>query len=204
MIGVIVVTRSPEQSISDMLLKLRINSAPCRISTGRSGDLLTKPGQIGFTLIELIVVMALLSLTLAIAMPRLQDFLLVDHARKAGRWIILQVPSLKDRAVREQKTYRMHIDIDTARIWISDETMDEDQLLEAASRGFELTGRLEVLDVEYPNAEKISSGTAEIRFHPRGYSDRAIIHLRDDEDRFSFQVEPFLSNVIMFEDYISF
>lgn len=155
-------------------------------------------------MIELIVVMALLSLMLAIAMPRLQGFLLVDHAKKAGRWIILRVPSLKDRAIREQKTYRLHVDIDTDRFWISDETMNEEQLLDAVRQGFELTGQLEIQDVEYPDADKVSSGLAEIRFHPQGYSDRAIIHLKDDESQLSFQIEPFLSNVIMVEDYISF
>ena len=177
---------------------------PCRRASNRPISLVKAPRRGGFTLIELIVVMALLSLTLAIAMPRLQDFLLIDHAKKAGRWIILKVPSLKDRAIREQKTYRMHVDIDADRIWISDETMNEEQLLDAARQGFELTGQLDVLDVEYPDADKVSSGLADIRFHPQGYSDRAIIHLKDDEDRMSFQIEPFLSNVIMVEDYISY
>jgi prepilin-type N-terminal cleavage/methylation domain-containing protein len=158
----------------------------------------------GFTLIELIVVMAILTIVIAIAVPPLQNSLVVDHVKKAGRWIILKVPALKERAVREQKIYRLHIDLDADRFWISDDSMDEDQLLDAARQGFELTGGLEVLDVEYPRAETIAAGLAEIRFYPKGYSDRAIIHLRDDDARLSFQVEPFLSNVVMVEEYVTY
>lgn len=148
--------------------------------------------------------MAILSIVIAISIPPLQNNLVVDHVKEAGRWIILKVPTLKERAVREQKIYRLHIDMDADRFWVSDASMDEDQLLEAARQGFELTGDLEVLDVEYPGAETISSGLAEIGFHPQGYSDRAIIHLKDDDARLSFQVEPFLSHVKMVEDYISY
>ena len=161
-------------------------------------------GPAGFTLIELIVVMAILAVVMAIAIPPLQNNLVVDHVKKAGRWIILKVPTLKERAVREQKTYRLHIDLDDDRLWISHAAMDEEQILEAARQGFELTGDLELVDVEYPDAQTITSGLAEIRFHPQGYSDRAIIHLKEDDQRISFQVEPFLSNVIMVEDYVSF
>ena len=158
----------------------------------------------GFTLIELLVVMAILTIIIAIGVPPLQNALIVDHVKEAARWIILKEPTLKERAVSEQKIYRLHVDMDTNRFWISDESMDEDQLLDAARQGFELTGDLEVLDVEYPNAETISAGLAEIGFYPQGYSDRAIIHLKDNDARLSFEVEPFLSNVIMVEDYVSY
>ena len=78
----------------------------------------------GYTLIELVVVMALISTMFFFAMPRFQDNLLTDQVRKASRWIITQTRHLKQQSVREKKDYILHVDTEAVnfgfqlRIWI--------------------------------------------------------------------------------------
>jgi prepilin-type N-terminal cleavage/methylation domain-containing protein len=158
----------------------------------------------GFTLIEIAVVILLISILLLVAVPRLPDSPLTDQTRKTKRWIILKVQDLKGRAVRDQKTYTLHIGIDANRLWFTSAEMPEEIREQAEENAFELDQELRVIDVEYPGGLTVSSGRAEVNFYPKGYSDRAIIHMANDEAQFGFQIEPFLSNVKMLDDHTGF
>jgi len=115
------------------------------------------------------------------------------------------VQSLKQRAAHDQKLYALHVDIDANRLWITNESMSEEEIENALLKAFELPDDINVLDVEYPEKEKASSGQADIFFYKKGYSDRALVHIsNEDNERFSFLIETFLSKVKLLEDYVSF
>ena len=159
----------------------------------------------GFTLIELIVVITLISLMLFFAIPRFQVDVLSDNTNKVSRWIMLKVHSLKEKAVREQKLYVLHISLDSNRLWVTSEIMSQEELQATEANGYELSNDINLLDVEYPDEEKISVGQADIYFYKKGYSDKAIIHIsNDDNERRSFLIEPFLSRVRLYNKYIGF
>ncbi len=158
----------------------------------------------GFTLIEIAVVILLISIMLLVTLPRMPDSPLTDQTRKTKRWIILKVKDLKEQAVRDQKTYTLNIGLESNRLWVTSEGMAEESLQAAVDDGLELPGDLTLRDVEYPGATKIDSGLAEIRFYPKGYSDRAIIHMDDGDRSYSFQVEPFLTTVKVYDGTIGF
>ena len=159
----------------------------------------------GFTLIELIVVITLISLMLFFAIPRFQVDVLSDNTNKVSRWIMLKVHSLKEKAVREQKLYVLHISLDSNRLWVTSEIMSQEELQATEANGYELSNDINLLDVEYPDEEKISVGRADIYFYKKGYSDKAIIHIsNDDNERRSFLIEPFLSRVRLYNKYIGF
>jgi prepilin-type N-terminal cleavage/methylation domain-containing protein len=159
----------------------------------------------GFTLIELIVVISLISLTLFFAIPRFKDSVLSDSTKKVSRWIIAKVHTSKERAVRDQKLYILHINLDSNRLWITNELMSEQEIQDAAQKAYELPGDIQVLDVEYPDEEIISEGRADIHFYKRGYSDKAMIHVENnDNEQLSFLIEPFLSKVKVYEKYEGF
>jgi len=159
----------------------------------------------GFTLIELIVVITLISLMLFFAIPRFQVDVLSDNTNKVSRWIMVKVHSLKEKAVREQKLYVLHISLDSNRLWVTSEIMSQEELQAAEANGYELSDDINLLDVEYPDEEKISVGRADIYFYKKGYSDKAIIHIsNDDNERRSFLIEPFLSRVRLYNKYIGF
>lgn len=159
----------------------------------------------GFTLIELIVVISLISLMLFFAIPRFKNSVLSDNTKKVSRWIMTKVLTLKERAVRDQKLYILHVNLDSNRLWMTNELMSEQELQNAAQNAYELPDDIQVLDVEYPDEEIISEGRADIHFYKRGYSDKAMIHVENnDNEQLSFLIEPFLSRVKVYEKYEGF
>jgi prepilin-type N-terminal cleavage/methylation domain-containing protein len=158
----------------------------------------------GFTLIEIAVVILLISIMLLVAVPRLPDSSLTDQTRKTKRWVILKVQDLKERAVQDQKTYTLHVGIDSKQLWVTSDDMSDESKEQAEKNAFKLDEDLKVLDVEYPGDQSVESGRADISFFAKGYSDRAIIHMADNDGRFSFQIEPFLSNVKLYDAYTGF
>jgi len=159
----------------------------------------------GFTLIELIVVISLISIMLFFAIPRFQRSVLSDSTKDVSRWILLKIPYLKERAAREQKKYILHVSLESNKLWITHEAMPEEALQSAETNGYELPEDIKLLDVEYPDQEKLSAGQADIYFNEKGYSDKAIIHLEnDDSEKLSFLIEPFLLRVRLFNRYAEF
>lgn len=158
----------------------------------------------GFTLIEMIVVIALLGIMIAFTVPRLHSTLFLDDTDTASRWIIGKVQALREAAIQKQKQYILHIDMDNHRIWDTDESMSEEDRERAALDAYVLPGNVRIVEVEFPVGGKISSGRADIRFYKTGHTDKALIHLDDGERQLSFLVEPFLTRIKVFEKYASF
>lgn len=158
----------------------------------------------GYTLIELIVVIALLGIMIGFSVPRLHHTLFLDDTRTASRWVIGKVQRLKEAAVQNQKQYILHIDLDTNQIWDTEESMSEEDRDNAALNAYELPGNLEVIDVEFPVGGKISGERADITFYKAGYSDKALIHIQDGAEQMSFLIEPFLTQIKLFDKYAGF
>jgi len=159
----------------------------------------------GFTLIELIVVISLISIMLFFAIPRFQRNVLSDSTKEVSRWILLKIPFIKESAAREQRRYVLHVSLDSNKLWITHEAMLDEALQSAETNGYKLPEDIKLLDVEYPNQEKTSVGQADIYFNERGYSDKAIIHLEnDDNEKISFLIEPFLLRVRLYNSYAEF
>ena len=159
----------------------------------------------GFTLIELIVVMALMGLMLFFTLPRFGDNPFLDDSKQSSRWLIGKVQSLKESAIRDQRQYSLHFDLGSGRIWETNESMSpEDREDEALNNSYSLPDELRILDIEYPQKGKIYTGQAEIIFYKAGYTDKALVHMQEGNSYLSFLIEPFLSNVQLFETYTSF
>ena len=158
----------------------------------------------GFTLLELIVVITLLGIMLVFTVPRFHDTLFLDEGKKSARWIIGKVRALKEAAIQNQTNYSLHIDLDTQRYWETDESMSAEARENAALNAAPLPGDLKIADIEYPIRGKINSGPADITFYKTGYTDKLLIHFQDDAGYVSFLIEPFLSEVTMYETYAGF
>lgn len=158
----------------------------------------------GFTLLELIVVISLLSIMLALTVPRFHSTLFLDDTKTSARWIIGKIQSLKEAAIRDQKQHTLHIDLDTERYWETNESMSTETLESAALNAASLPDGLKIADIEYPIRGKIDSGQADIIFYKDGHSDKVLIHLQDGEKYISYLIEPFLSEVTRYETYARF
>ena len=150
----------------------------------------------GFTLLEMIVVVALISITLVVAIPRLDQGLFSGGGDATARWIIANVQHLKEKAVVDQKIYLLNVSPDTRQLWISHTEMNESDLATAREEGYRLPRGMTIDHVAFSSDNRVNSGTIPIAFYPRGYSDKAVIRLRAaDGERLSFFIEPFLSRV---------
>ena len=151
------------------------------------------------------MVISLIGLILFFAIPRFQIDVLSDNTKKVSRWIMLKVHALKEKAVHDQKRYVLHLGLDSNRLWVTSDIMSAEELEDAAASGYELPEDIKLLDVEYPDKEKISVGRADIYFYEKGYSDKAIVHItNNDNEVLSFVIEPFLSRVRLYNKYIEF
>jgi prepilin-type N-terminal cleavage/methylation domain-containing protein len=156
----------------------------------------------GFTLLELIVVIVLIGIMLSFSLPRFHQTLVSDPKTKTSRWLIGTVRALRQKAMVEQKRYALHIDMDAGMLWTSDESMTEEAVYEAAASGYRIPDGLFLTDVEYPLKDPVSSGKADVFFHPQGFSDPALIHLKDEDSAvLTLSIEPFLSEIGIFDSY---
>lgn len=158
----------------------------------------------GFTLIELVVVMALIGIMMFVTIPNFQH-LLTDDMRETSQWILLQVPKFKAKAIAKNQQYELHADMENRRLWFSNSGMSDDEMRSAMEQGFQLSDSVQIVDVLYPDDESFNGGDALICFYPKGYSDKAVLHLeKDNGDRRSFLFEPFLTQIDMTEGYVDF
>jgi general secretion pathway protein H len=158
-----------------------------------------------FTLIELIVVMALISILLFFSIPRLDIDIFSDDDRNFSTWIIFTVKSLKEKAQTESVRSVLYVDMDNNLMWSGLEIKPETQEPAPKENQYKLPEGMQVLDVEFPGMEEKSSGIAEIYFYPKGYSDKALIHIQDkDHNRNSYVIEPFLTEVKIYDRHIEF
>ena len=164
-----------------------------------------RPGR-GFTLIELMVVMLLISIVLAIALPKFGGGAFQDPVKKLSRWMINTVKSLRSTAIQKQQTQGLVIDLSNRRMWLVNDAMDEEAVQAAASnKAVELPDAIRYMDVQFPQQERETSGTAEIRFYPAGYSDQVLIHLEtEDNEKVTYLVEPLLPKVKIYDEWIDY
>ncbi len=159
----------------------------------------------GFTLIELMVVMLLISIVLAVSIPRFEGGVFEDPTKKLSRYMINTIRTLRSQAMQKQQVHSLVIDLSNHKMWITNETMGEEELEAAGEQARTLPGNMQIVDVQFPDEEPVSSGTAQVNFYPAGYSDHVLIHLEnDDAERFSYLVQPLLPKVKFFEDWIDF
>lgn len=160
----------------------------------------------GFTLIELMVVMLLISIVMAIAIPKFGSGAFQDPVKKLSRWMIHTVRTLRSAAIQQQKAQGLVIDLSNRRMWLVNDGMDEEAAQAAASnKALSIPDAIRYMDVQFPQQERISSGTAEIRFYPAGYSDQVLIHLEtEDDEKLTYLVEPLLPKVKIFDEWIEF
>ena len=164
-----------------------------------------RPGR-GFTLIELMVVMLLISIVLAITLPKFGGGAFQDPVKKLSRWMINTVKTLRSAAIQQQKTQGLVIDLSNRRMWLVNDAMDEEAMQAAASnKALTLPDAIRYMDVQFPQQERMTTGTTEVRFYPAGYSDQVLIHLEtEDDEKVTYLVEPLLPKVKIFDEWIEF
>ena len=156
----------------------------------------------GFTLLELIIVLSIISLVLFFSVPVFKNIQIFSNSNNEAGRIFLLVAKLKKESVQENKNMFMHIDLLEQRIWVTKE------MTEGEKSGFVLS-QIRVLDVVFSEGMKLDRNEYhseyQVKFSSKGYSDMVLIHFRDDDGNDStIIIEPFLLKPKFEDQYVSF
>ena len=157
----------------------------------------------GFTLIELIVVMVLLAMMTVVALPKIRSSLFTNQLRATARRFIGLVAETGQEARSKMIEMQLRFDPDQHRFTSRPAAEAATDFSKRDSAGMSVPESVQVVDVSSVHGGTQSRGAMVIRFSPRGYVDKTVIHFRDDEGELSIFLSPFLGVTRVFEGYIS-
>ncbi|WP_028318824.1 pilus assembly FimT family protein [Desulfobulbus elongatus] len=170
-----------------------VGAARCRFSNDRA-----------FTLIELIVVMALMALIASFAMPRIGDFFYADQLKVTVRKLVGLIHRSSQLAQRHQLPYvlayrpgeRLFVARPEERAGAgATDTPREDRL--------SLAGTVTVRDLWSWYGGLHDEEAVVIRFNKNGYVEPTVIHLREEDGQeMSVILTPFLGKVKVVDGYV--
>ncbi len=159
----------------------------------------------GYTFIEITVVIILMGLMASISVPKIRHAVLTDKLKSASRKIIGVVSNLRNDAIREQKSFCLHFDLEADRYWADSEAMSEEERMTAEKEAVSLPEGISLLDVWVRGKGKKQQGIVVIRFSNKGYVQESAIHLSSEDGRvFTLSLSPFLGKIKASDDYIEY
>ncbi len=166
---------------------------------------LNKSTQIsGFTLIELIVVITIISVILAVSFPRIIKSSLFSNAGSQADNIAFLADDLKSRAIRNNTDFLLHIDTTAGKIWVTHAIMDDDQKEQAKQAEASLAEGTQISQVLFADNKKPALPEYQIYFRKQGYSDFVLIHLIENQNNRTLKIEPFLPQTHILDGHIDF
>lgn len=182
--------------------------------TSKAGKLINPPYQAGFTLMELIVVMVIMGLLMAFAVPEFSHRILRDDAETTVNLIVQHIQHLKQQAVVQNRDLYMCFDTaaniirigentDEAQISPPEIVTDPEESSTFPETEVQLSDDIRIDHVSFAHETIETESDLCIRFYRKGYSDWAVIHLTNTEgQRFSLVIEPFLHKIHTHKGYV--
>jgi len=129
----------------------------------------------GFTLIELIVVIFIISLTMAVIMPSLWSTER-DTLKTEAKRISSVLRYIYDEAIGKKQAYILNINLDKESWGFESEK---------EFRSFRIEGDVEIRDIVVPSLGEVSTGEVIIEFGPLGPEEPLILHLRKGKSEYT-------------------
>jgi len=161
-----------------------------------------RPGQAGFTLIEMMVVIVIIAMTAMIVIPRLPAPE-ATRLKNSARNLASGIRFLNDQAIVTKKVYRLHLNLTENSTRISMISPDGDELRppdQFMNRRLIEEGII-IQDVSMPQSGLVSEGEAALSFGPGGSGDGITIHLKGGERHFTVIAYPSGGKVKVLEGY---
>ncbi len=158
----------------------------------------------GFTLIELMIVMVIISVITAFSIPNLRSSLFSDQLKTTARRLIGLVAEASQEAVRKQAVHTLSFELTQNRIWLSSEKSKSDEESGSARKSaLTVPESVRIVDISSVHGGKQSLGVNELRFSKQGYVDKTLIHLRADDGReMTVMLSPFLAVTRVYDSYV--
>lgn len=161
----------------------------------------------GFTLMELVVVMVLLSLMTAFAVPKIRTSLFSDQLKATARQVIGLINSTGQAARSEHQPYLLIFDGDTRTFRVQAENNTKEKPVEKQVqmiRPVHVPERVRVVDFTSVHGGTKNSGEMRLRFTRKGYVDKTLIHFSDESGReLTLALSPFLGVSRLYDSYLT-
>lgn len=133
----------------------------------------------GFTLLELILVMVIISAVLGMAAPSLRGFFSSRKAHDAAAGILSLMRYARSQAITEGRNYRLNHDLDAGSYWLTVNDAGGYQTLDTdLGRKFLLPEHTTMKVERNDDTEQDTAGET-IEFYPKGQADVCTIRLFD-------------------------
>ncbi len=152
----------------------------------------------GFTLLEIVIVVSVLALFIGLAVPRLPDIAgtrIHQNARKVSNIFRLA----RSRAVSLRRYYRVEMDLEANNISVSYFGPEGTYIQDDEVRLVSLRDGI-IADVVNLSEGKVQEGTGVVRISPRGFIEPALVHIKDDKERFLTVVPSPVSGRVLIHD----
>jgi len=156
-----------------------------------------------FTLVELIVVMALIALTASFAVPQIANFLYADQLKVTVRKLVGLIHRSSELARRHQTPYLLAYQPKERTFVVEPEKDGEKETSEKKENRLQLSEAVTVRGLWSWYGGLHSSDAFVIRFTKNGYVEPTVIHLRKGDDQeISVVLSPFLGKVQILDGYV--
>lgn len=146
----------------------------------------------GFTLVEVLVVLAIVGLVLGLALPKLGEMSGAE-LRSAARRLAGAARYAADQAAVRKSPHRIRFDFERRAYQV--EVAEGDRWLPdpaTLGRAVRLPGAVRIAVVETRARGRRTEGEAWVEFYPKGYAERGVVQLAVGDDRvYSVEVRPF-------------
>lgn len=163
----------------------------------------TTPKCAGFTFIELVIILFILSFSLLIVLPNFKSIFSGTHLSSSARRIAGEVSWLYHEAGFSGRKCRLNFDVNGNKYWSSAETLQGEETLDADFAGVKMLLPGVSFEDIVTETKKIEEGTAHIDFSPFGLVEPVIIHLvNSDGEKLSITVNCFTGRAEIHNGYI--
>ena len=121
----------------------------------------------GFTLIELVMVMAMITVIAAIVLPRLDYLLPQRRLKSAARSLSSLISLAYGEAISKNKTYRLYLDSSNDRYWVTQVSEFEGDTHAPTAIGMRIGTQFELLQYEEEGGTIEEQAPTEPLFAPR-------------------------------------
>ncbi len=162
-------------------------------------------GKSGFTLVEIVVVMVLISLFMVLSVPLFSNIGTSSLGTSARR-LSGTIKYLFNESALSGLEYRLLYDLDQG-VYRAQILEASGELVDADDQGREaaLKGDVRFMDLQLPGRGKFPAGQVTTRIHPSGWVEETIIHLADGAgEMLTLRVSPLTGTTEVFDGYREF
>jgi len=156
-----------------------------------------------FTLVELIVVMALIAVTASFAVPQIANFLFTDQLKVSVRKLVGLIHRTSQLAQQQQIPYLLTYQQRERVFTVRPEIIEENTAVERKENRLQLDDSVAVRDLWSWYGGRREADAFVIRFTKNGYVEPTIVHMhRGDGEDLSVILSPFLGKVQVVSGYV--